>query len=168
MIGLSFLAVGLIWLALSWYLATRLPKWLSIKRPLVQLSLSALLLSLFLVGPFTDHIVGMRQFQKLCDTQTGLQVYPNALNSRKAVDKSTREEPLKGYLIPISQRTDSLVNAETGEVILRHHHFSTSGGWIGGFLRMGSPYECAVFQSSHPDHGRYRALRKNYQIIYGG
>lgn len=32
MIGLSFMAIGLMWLALSWYLAKRVPGWLSIRK----------------------------------------------------------------------------------------------------------------------------------------
>ncbi|HQD15745.1 MAG TPA: hypothetical protein PLY54_09875 [Ottowia sp.] len=167
MIGLTFLAIGLLWLAFSIFVGLKLPKWLGIQSVAKQRAVTVAALVVFLVGPFVDHIVGMRQFRKLCDEQTGLQIYPNAAHAKRAVDQSTSKEPLRGYLIPILQRTDSLVNAETGDVISRYQHFSTQGGRVGGALRLGGVYECAVFQSNHPDHDRYRALRKQFEIISG-
>ena len=72
MIGLLFLGAALLWLALSGYLALQLPKWFGVSKPVARWLTSAAVFLILLIGPFVDHIVGMRQFQKLCDEQTGL------------------------------------------------------------------------------------------------
>jgi hypothetical protein len=167
MIGLSFLAAGLAWLALSWYLATRLPVWLGIVKPAWQWPISALLLAAFLIGPFLDHIVGMRQFDKLCKEQTGLQISPKAENVKRGIQLSSAPQLLKGYAIPIKQRTDSIVDLGTSEVVAQYKHFSTVGGRVGGMVRLGGAYECAIFQSNHPDFSKYLGLKNQIEFTTG-
>ena len=167
MIGLLFLGAALLWLALSGYLALQLPKWFGVSKPVARWLTSAAVFLILMIGPFVDHIVGMQQFQKLCDEQTGLQIYPNATNTKRSRDQSSVPRLLEGYAIPIRQRTDSTVDLGTNEVIAQYNHFSTLGGRVGGLVRLGGAYECAVFQSNHPEFNKYRGFKKQIEFTHG-
>lgn len=164
MIGLAFLGVAILWLVLIVFFSLKIPKWLGLERTGWLLSL--VLLVLGLVGPFVDHWIGMRQFDKLCAEQTSLQIYPAAITAKRGKVISSAYELLNGYLIPIDRRVDSFVDTDTGQAIARYYHFSTPGGRVGKLVRLGSDYECAVFKSNHPDNAQYQALRKQIVITY--
>lgn len=165
MIGIMFLGAALLWFLFCLWLAGNLPKWLGIKK--LDWLVTIMVLGLLLVAPFIDHILGMRQFQKLCYEQTGLQIYPNAVNTKRGRENSSEAEQLSEYFIPIKKISHTLLDLDSGEVIARHYHFTTTGGKIGGLARLGSEYQCTVFQSDHPDQAKYRSLRKQITIIYG-
>lgn len=166
MIGLSFLAVGLIWLALSWTLVTRLPKWLSIKRPLAQWSLRALLLLLLLIGPFVDHIVGMWQFDNLCAEETRLWVSPNAGKTKRGKGLSGSSELMKDYFISIKRTKKIVIDLDTNEVIARYNYFATHGGRFGPLLSLGGEQVCSVTDPRHVDNGRFLALKNQVSLTY--
>ena len=102
MIGLTFLAIGLLWLAFSVFVGRKLPRWLGIRNPAGQWAVTVAAVAVLLVGPFVDHIVGMRQFQKLCDEQTGLQVYPNAVKAKRGKETSSKRELINGSSLKYS------------------------------------------------------------------
>ena len=160
-----FLGVALLWAGLVWWLCKRFPGWLGVKKHPIWLSTA--MFPVIVSLPFVDHWVGMWQFEKLCKEQTALQIYPNAVNTKRGKENSSGAEQLNEYFIPIKRISHSLLDLDTGEVIARHYHFTTPGGKIGGIARLGSEYQCTVFQSDHPDQAKYRSLRKQIAITYG-
>jgi hypothetical protein len=167
MIGLTLLAVGLLWLALSLFIAIKLPRWIGIKREQLRWLLSGALLLLCMVGPFANHIVGMWQFQKLCNEQTGLQIYPNAVNTKRAREFSSDRELLNGMAIPIYRTESNVINLETNAVIARYSRFTTSGAGIGKILKLGGEDVCSVNGSRHKDHQKYLQLKTQTNLRYG-
>jgi len=166
MIGLLFLAVGLFWLWLSWFLASRMPTWLGISTPAWRWVLTSVVLVLLLVGPFLDHIVGMRQFQRLCDEQTGLQILPSAANTRNAKELSAQSLPLKGYVITIKQQARKIIDSDTGAEIAHYNYFSTRGGRVGSLFMMGGEYACAASKKGHADRAKYTQFAEKTNLTY--
>ncbi len=160
MIGLGFLAVGLLWLALSWYLATRLPAWFGVVKPVWRWILGTALFLVLLVGPFVDHIVGMRQFEKLCKEQTRVQIYPNSINAKSIEFVSGKYQDLSNNAVRIQEAQNQLVDRDSNEVVARYNHFSTKGGWLGPLIRLGSDYGCSAEYSYHPESQKLAPLRK--------
>lgn len=142
MIGLVFLAAGLLWLALSWYLATRLPTWLGVVKPLWQWVLGFIVFLLLLVGPFVDHILGMRQFQKLCDERTVMQVSKTASQVTRAKQLDVPTTELPGYWIKIRSSPVVLIDADTNQEFLRYEILNTKGGRVGGLVMLGGSHQC--------------------------
>jgi hypothetical protein len=91
MVGLLFLAAGLTWLAFSWFLAWKVPRWLGIKTVSAQWAASAVAMALLLFGPFVDEILGMRQFEKLCRERATVWTAASAKSVTRAIkgDKNT-------------------------------------------------------------------------------
>jgi hypothetical protein len=165
MIGLLFLGVVCLWVFLAVKLTKQIPRLLGMTKYIWLLQTVFLLI--LLVGPFVDHIIGMRQFQKLCNEQTSLHIYSNAADAKRVKEEFSVSQLLDGYIISIEQRTDSVVDLDTNELIAKYNHFSTSGGRIGGLVRIGNSYECAVFQSTHPEVSKYLGLRKQIELKLG-
>lgn len=167
MIGLGFLAVGLLWLAFSGYLATRLPKWLGVVKPVWRRLLGVTVFLLLLVGPFVDHIVGMRQFEKLCAEQTRLEISPKATNTKRAIEPNPAFELLDAYVIPINQQVRRVFDLDTGEQVAQYKYFSTPGGRIGPLIRLGGLYTCSAIQRGHIDQEKYAKLKVQTNLTYG-
>ena len=168
MIGLSFLAIGLLWLALSGFLAIKMPKWFGASKPVWRGLLGSVIFVILMVGPFVDHIVGMRQFQKLCDEQTGLQIYPGAANAKRGRQDTLPNESLDGHAISIQRRVRTIVDLDSGETIASFRHFSTKGGVVGGPLTaFGGEHVCSVYGAQHVDHQTYLTLKARLQLTYG-
>lgn len=127
MIGLGFLAAGLLWLAFSWYLATRSPKWLSVVKPVWRRMLGVTVFLFFMVGPFVDHIVEMWQFEKLCAEETDLQMSPNAVNTKRGRATSSARDLVGGTAIAINRTDSTITDLDTGELIAQYKHFAIFG-----------------------------------------
>jgi hypothetical protein len=156
-----------VWLALSVFVGRRLPRWLGIRNPAGKWAVTVAAVAVLLIGPFVDHIVGMWQFQKLCDEQTGLQVYPNAAKTTRARQDSTGFERLEGNAITIRRSVSTIIDMDTGEVIARYNYFTTPGGVIGRAPMIGGEYACSVKNSMNPDHRRFLALKEQVKLTYG-
>ena len=167
MIGLAFLVIALAWLAFSLFLAARLPKTWGVSKPVWRWALSAGLFLLLLVGPFVDHIVGMRQFHRLCDQETSLQVTSAFANTKRAKGLSSETTRLEGYAIQIERDMNPIIDMDTGEEIARYNRFRTGGGRVGGLLMLGGKDTCSISQTGHPDHKKYQEFRKQVNITYG-
>lgn len=167
MIGLGFLAVGLVWLAFSWCMATRLPKWLGIAKPVWRWVIGAVVLLMLLIGPFVDHIVGMRQFESLCAEETGLQVFPGAANTKRGRETSAARELVSGTVIAISRTVSTVTDLDSGEVVARYKHFTTRGGVIGRLPMLGGEHVCSIDGPRHPKHEQYKAMKNQMRITYG-
>ncbi len=167
LIGLVFLAVGLLWLWLSWFMAIRLPKWLGVTKPVWRWGLGSAVFLLFVLGPFVDHIVGMRQFEKLCAEQTGLQIYPDAANTKRGIGVPAKIEPLEGYAVQIRRQTRRIFDLDTQQVIAQYNHFATRGGTVGGLVMLGGEYTCSVSGPRHPDHRKFTAFAAQVKLTYG-
>ncbi|MRT19254.1 solute carrier organic anion transporter [Comamonas sp. CAH-2] len=167
MIGISFLAVGLFWVWLSWFLASHLPKWIGIATHVGQRVLTVAVFMLLMVVPFVDHIVGMRQFERLCAEETGLQIFPKVVDTKRGVETSSARELVGGTAIPISRSVSTISDLDTGEVIARYNHFTTRGGVIGGLPMLGGEHVCSIDGPRHPKYEQYRALKKQIHLTYG-
>lgn len=167
MIGLSFLAIGLFWLWLSWSLASHFPSWLGIAKPLGRWVLISTVLLLLMVGPFIDHIVGMRQFKRLCDEQTELQIFSAAENAKRARELPAKLELLAGNIIPIERQHRKIIDADTNELIATYNYFTTGGGRLGGVIMLGGQYSCSISQPRHVNHKEYLLFEKKFNLTYG-
>ena len=141
MIGLSFLAVALLWLALVYYLTVNLPRWLGFKKGVWPLR--AVLLPLLLVGPFLDEIVGMKQFRTLCEERSVVQVSPGAEKVKRARDSERTTTELKGYWISIRSQPVEYIDSDSGSVFLKYEILHTKGGRIAGMTLMGGQHSCS-------------------------
>lgn len=167
MIGMMFLAVGLLWLALSWYIAKRVPVWSSIRQPIAQWLMRAVVMLVLLVGPFVDHIVGMRQFEKLCAEDGRLEISPAAANTTRARELSGQFEALKGYAIPIDRQVRRIVDLDTGEKIAQYKYFSTPGGVVGKLPQLGGLFTCSASLRGHVDALALKELATQTNLTYG-
>jgi hypothetical protein len=142
MIGLSFLAVGLAWLAFSIWFALRLGRWLGIKTPSAQKAVAAVALPILLIGPFVDHIIGMRQFERLCDERTVMKISESANQVIRAKQLAMPTVELSGYWIKIKSSPIVYVDVDTNQEFLRYEILNTKGGVVGGLVRLGNSYQC--------------------------
>lgn len=166
MIGLMFLGVALLWLGLTVYLTIKLPRWLGLKSSTSWL-LRLVLVPLLLVGPFVDEIVGMRQFEKICDEQTAIQISPMAVSVKRAKRIYSSEVNVPGYLITIVLTTATYVDLDTNEVFLTYNHFSTRGGRVAGLALMGGKHSCSAEKSVHKNHSQLWQIPIYQKIVNG-
>ena len=143
MIGLTFLAIGLVWLALSVFLAIKLPKWFGATKPVWRGLLGGVIFVILTIGPFVDHIVGMRQFESLCRERAVVWTSADAKSVTKARRGETRTIILPNRWILIRSQQTNYLNVDTGKQFLRHEMLFTKGGHVGSFLRLGNDYSCA-------------------------
>ncbi len=167
MIGLTFLVIGLLWLAFSVLLAVRLPKWFGASKPAWRWLLGAVIFLVLLIGPFVDHIVGMRQFEKLCAEQTGLQIYPGAANAKRGTMRSVDIDRLKGFAIPINQQKREIIDLDTREVIARYNYFSTRGGIVVSSTHLFGIDHCSPSQANHADSEKHHNLINRIKMTFG-
>lgn len=167
MIGLMFLGAAILWIALSRYVAIHLPKWFGMSKPVARWLISGAVFLLLMVGPFVDHIVGMRQFQKLCDEQTGLQIYPSAVATKRGRELPAQIEPVEGQVIPVNRQSRKIIDLDTDELIAQYNYFSTRGGRVGGLIMLGGHYTCAASQLSHFDGQKFAAFAKQINLTFG-
>ena len=166
MIGLLFLAAIGLWLLFTVYLTVKVPRWLGLQGPVKWLA-RLLLVPLLLVGPWADHLIGMRQFEKLCAEEGRLQISPAAANTKRAKEVSGDFVPLKGYAIPIEQMIVRIVDVDTGEQVAQYKYFSTKGGIVGGLPNIGNLDACAVPQRGHIDRQKYTELAAKIKLTSG-
>lgn len=167
MIGLTVLAIAAIWCFLSFQLARKLPNLLGIKKPALSMSFGVVVFALLMIGPFAEHIVGMWQFQKLCNEQTGLQIYPNAVNAKRARQYSSDRELLKETAVPIYRTSSIVIDLETNATIAQYSYFTTRGAGIGKLLKLGGEEICSIKNSRHRDHQKYLDLKAQTNLSYG-
>jgi hypothetical protein len=165
MIGILFLfAIGL-WVALSLYLARKIPKWLRITRyPSVVSVISFLLL---LIVPFVDEIVGMRQFETLCAERTAITVSPDAEKVKRGKSVMSAETILPGFFIKIKSYKVSYIDIDTGKVFLTYDYFSTSGGRVAGLALMGGSHGCSADDRENKNHRQLQQIPIYQKIVNG-
>lgn len=147
MIGLMFLGVAILWLALTIYLTIKIPRWLNLKS-LTSWLLRLLLVPLLLVGPFVDEIVGMRQFERLCEERAVVKISPNADQVKSAKQVYSEYTNLTGYWISIATQKVDYIDLETGITFLTFEAFFTKGGRIAGIALMGGEHSCSPKDTS--------------------
>lgn len=166
MIGLLFLAAIGLWLVFTVYLTVKVPRWLGLQGPVKWLA-RLLLVPLLLVGPLADHIIGMRQFEKLCAEEGRLQISPAAANTKRARTRWAQPETLSGTAIPIERTAIAIINIDTGEQIAHYKYFSTPGGVIGKLPQMGGRFTCSAGLRGHVDENAFDALAAQTNLTYG-
>ena len=165
MIGLAFLGAALLWLALVAYLAFKIPGWLGLKR--IGWLLSVVLLALGLIGPFVDHWVGMRQFQKLCDEQTSPRIAPDAKSVEWGERTYSTPVGLEGYAVNILATTASFTDQASRKIFLEYEHFSTKGGRIARLAMMGGQHSCSTEQVSSKHYYQIKSIPAYQKIVNG-
>jgi len=138
--GLIFLFVIALWIAISVYLAFKIPKWLGIRR--LGWLLGLLLFPALLVAPVIDEVLGMRQFEQLCKQRAVVHVSPEANQVKRAKQTSLPTVELSGYWIAIRSQPVEYVDVDTGKAFLTYEGFHTKGGRIAGIALMGGTHSC--------------------------
>ena len=165
MIGLMFLAAGLLWLALAIYLIVRLPHWLRLKK--FVRPLQAVLLLLLLVMPFVDEIVGMRQFRALCEERTAPRIADDAASVEWAKVSDSKPQLLKGFVIDVEASTVSYVDSATEKVFLEYEYFKTRGGRIAGIALMEGWHSCSAESKQNKYSSQIKAIPAYQKIVNG-
>ena len=140
MIGLLFLSLAILWLALVVYLTIKIPRWCGVVRHAWLLRL--LLVPLLLVGPFVDEIVGMRQFEELCKERTAIWMSPDAGQVKRAKRIGLLPTDVLGYWIEIRSQVVEYVDIDTGKTFVRYELLNTHGGRIAGARLMEGTISC--------------------------
>ena len=167
MIGLLFLTAVLLWLALSAYVAIHLPKWFAVSKPVERWLISAVVFLLLVVGPFVDHIVGMRQFEKLCKEQTAITASPDAETVKRGKSVMSSETILPGFFIKIKSYKVSYIDLDTGKVFLTYNYFSTRGGRVAGLALMGGAHGCSADDRENKNHRELQQIPIYQKIVKG-
>lgn len=154
MIGLMFLGVALLWLGLTVYLTVKVPGWLGLRHYASWL-LRLLLVPLLLVGPFVDEIVGMGQFERLCQEQTVMTVSPAASSVQRARDVISEEKILPSYWVNIWAGTRTFFDVDTGKEFLSYPVYRTQGGRIAGLALMGGWHHCSAETAESKVHEKF-------------
>jgi hypothetical protein len=158
MIGLLFLVAGLLWLVLTIYLTIKVPRWLGLKGTASWL-LRLLLIPLFLVGPFVDEIVGMGQFERLCEKQAVLHVDASVDQVKRAKVTHSDLHDLPGYWVNISASRSSYIDLDTGKVFMTFDDFTTRGGRVAGLALLGGRHWCSAQSTA-----QFKALKNRIDI----
>jgi hypothetical protein len=164
MIGLMFLGATVLWLIAVYQITLRVPKWLNLKKH--AWTVQALVALLLLVGPFVDHIIGMRQFEKLCAEEGRLNISPAAVNTKRAKKLIEDYVPLKGYVVRIEQMVIRVVDLDTGEQIAQYKYFSTPGGVVGKLPQLGGRFTCSARDREHVDRKKLDALAVQTNLVF--
>ena len=167
MIGLTFLAIGLLWLAFSVFMGLKLPQWLGIQSVIKRLAVTVAALVVLLVGPFVDHIVGMWQFERLCEERTAPRIARNAASVEWAKASDSESRHLDGFVIDVQASTVSYVDPATGKVFLEYEYFKTRGGRIAGLALMGGWNSCSAESKSSKHSSQLRALPAYRNFVNG-
>lgn len=164
MIGLMFLGATVLWLIAVYQITLRVPKWLNLKK---HVSMARVLVALvLLVGPFVDHIIGMRQFEKLCAEEGRLEISPAALNTKRARTRWAQPEVLSGTAIPIERTEIVIIDLDTGQQIAQYKYFSTPGGVVGKLPELGGRFTCSASLRGHVDEKAFGALAAQTNLVF--
>ncbi len=148
MIGLTFLAIGLLWLAFSIFVGRKLPRWLGIRNPAGQWAVTVAAVVVLLVGPFVDHIVGMRQFERLCEeARASVWVSPTIERTHRVKQAPVNFFNLKGYVIAIESAKTVYVDLDSEQPVLVFQNYFTTGGRVWGVTLMGGNMSCGTGKS---------------------
>ena len=126
-----------------------------------------LLVPLLLVGPFVDEIVGMRQFERLCDERTAITVSPDAKTVKRAADISSDTVAIPGYLINIEMSKRTYIDTETNKPFLSYETFRTRGGRVAGLALLGGWHGCSAEMVTNKHYQQFSALNA-YELLRNG
>ena len=146
MVGLSFLLVIGLWLALCIYLAVKIPRWLGIQH--FGWILGLVLFPVVVVAPFVDEIIGMRQFEQLCKERAVLHVSPGADQVKRARHSGFQLINLPGYWISIRSQPIEFIDVDTGKPFIRYEILHTKEGRVAGMALMGGEHSCSPKDAS--------------------
>lgn len=128
MTGLLFLSMVVLWLIACPWLAIRLGNLVPSKPWRFPAKLA--ILSVLLFAPFVDEVVGMQQFERLCN-RNGIESadVSNARGKRVKVEYGERK-PVSGMILPTDEIDVRFRDSESGNVVIQHKNYHTSGGWL--------------------------------------
>jgi hypothetical protein len=126
MTGILLLFVMLVWLAVAVWLSTILTK----KLPAAtwRISVAAVIFATLLPLPLIDEIVGGRQFEKLCDENSTIQMNPATAVGRTVYLARTSDIEIKGTWVRVVLKPWRFVDATTGETVVSYNDLIAEGG----------------------------------------
>lgn len=97
---------------------------------------------LLLVAPIADEIVGGRQFAKLCEENSTIQVDRAKAAGRTVYLNSLPEKNIQDTWVPVSLQRWQFVDVTTGEPVVNYNTLRAKGGW---FIRA-----LGIFEGNEP------------------
>jgi hypothetical protein len=169
MIGMLLIAVVLLWIAASAWLAQRFGSLFPEKR--WRKGLKVILFAVFLVVPLIDEIVGGSQFRSLCRENAVLKIDRVRIKGktiRVVIDPSNGD--VEDTTIRIFHSRFSYRDVKTNEELATYSRYVAEGGWLVRTLGMDSHMPPLVPVTLHdsstcgpPDRGDFSAT---YGFIY--
>jgi hypothetical protein len=151
MIGLTVLAIFLLWLFIAWKLAGTIAG--RIKSLWVSSVVAVVVFFSILLLPFVDQWLGQRQFKRLCEAEAKVWVSPTA-KSVQAAQGMTDMISREGLIFPVTEQSQRYVDVITGEVFYRFKSFHTKGGFVmRAGLGLGHSTSCWPKDWGSKDHG---------------
>jgi hypothetical protein len=158
-IGLYFLLVAMLWLAISIVLAVAVSRRISpgSRRTVIGMLAVAVLLPV----PFVDQIVGAIQFKRVCARTEGIQVNREKTKDRTVYRVYIPPSQIGGTWLPVYETQWRFADMETGEVLLSYRTFEARPGFIRVTPLMFNP-NCGP-----AGHTNARALVRQFGMILG-
>lgn len=127
MIGLTMVLLILLYGVLAWKVASLLGHQASPggSRPITLIAF--VLLSLL---PFVDEVVGRFQFQHECKKIQGYSITEAIKTSRMARYAEGAPDMTLPAVMPITRRSATVVDSQSGAVLMSYQTISTPGGWL--------------------------------------
>jgi hypothetical protein len=106
-------------------------------RPLVRIAIVVGVFPLMVV----DEIIGKYQFEALCKGSGIENVDVSKARGKRVKLEVVESKLLKWTMVPIKERERLYKDADTGEVLIYHKRYVSSGGWLMRYtpLSMGWP-----------------------------
>ena len=139
--GLIFFGILGGWIFLSFYLPVKIPGWLGLKR--YGGLVTVVLIPLMLGAMFIDEVIGMRQFERLCNERAVVWVSPEAGQVARATRPEQTETQLSGYWIAIQSQPVVYIDSDTGKPFYSYEILHTKGGLVAGIAMMGGEHSCS-------------------------
>lgn len=127
MIGLTMVLLILLYGLLAWKVAGLVERYVSAGGSRPTALLTFVLLSLL---PLVDEIVGRLQFQHECKQIQGYSVTEAIKTSRVARYAKGAPDMTLPAVMPITRRSATVVDAQSGAVLMSYQTISTPGGWL--------------------------------------
>lgn len=142
MIGLPLILVFVLWLGLSVFLARKIPVWVGVRHHRVPLSL--VLFPVIFVTPVIDEVIGMHQFEQLCNDRAVVHVSLDAARVRRAKVVSGPVLEVPNHWIKIQAQEMVYLDVDTGKPFYTYESLITKGGRIARIARLGGLHSCSA------------------------
>lgn len=126
MTGIYLLFVGLIWVALVYWLSKTLTQKLPIATWRIPVAL--LIFAVLLPLPLIDEIVGARQFEQLCKENSEIQVDKLAAQGQTIYFNPQPHVEIKGTWLKVVSQPHQFIDGRTGKQVVNYNTLLATGG----------------------------------------